>query len=309
MINPKLKNILYKQGYRFSGNHSVVKTCRWTRNSLRGKGVCYKEKWYPPVKSHRCMQMSPSLFCNQNCLFCWRMHSGDRGISWKESFKGVELDDPKEILEKSIEQRKLLLQGYKGWEGIDKKMWEEALKPNIMAISLTGEPTMYPRLGELIQEAHKKDIITFLVTNGTLPERLEALEEEPFQLYVTLAAPNKKIYDQLCKPLTSKLWDKLNETLELVNSFDCRKVVRLTLVKNFNMIKSEEYVKLIEKINPDFIEAKGYVHVGESRKRLPHDAMPYHEDVVEFAKKIDEESSFNIKDDFKPSRVVLLTQD
>lgn len=308
MINPKLKELLEKQGYRFAGNHSVVKTCRWTRNSLRGKGVCYKEKWYPPVKSHRCMQMSPSLFCNHNCLFCWRLHSGDRGVSWKESFKGIKLDDPKEILEKSIEQRKLLLQGYKGWERIDKKKWKESLKPNIIAISLTGEPTMYPRLGELIQESHKKDIITFLVTNGTFPEKLEDLEEEPFQLYVTVAAPNKEIYKNLCKPSTPKLWEKLNETLELVNSFDCRKVVRLTMVKGFNMVKPKEYVKLIEKINPDFIETKGYVHVGESRKRLPHDAMPYHEDVRKFAEKIEKESSFEIKDDFKPSRVVLMTE-
>ncbi|MBD3155206.1 MAG: 4-demethylwyosine synthase TYW1 [Candidatus Aenigmarchaeota archaeon] len=306
-MNPKLKQLLEKQGYRFSGNHSVVKTCRWTRNSLRGKGVCYKEKWYPPVKSHRCMQMSPSLFCNHNCLFCWRLHSGDRGVSWKESFKGIKLDDPREILEKSIEQRKLLLQGYKGWEGIDKKKWKESLKPNIIAISLTGEPTMYPRLGELIQEAHKKNIITFLVTNGTFPEKLKTLEENPFQLYVTLAAPNKEVYKNLCKPSTPKLWEKLNETLELMNSFDCRKVVRLTMVKGFNMTKPKEYVKLIEKINPDFIEAKGYVHVGESRKRLPHDAMPYHEDVRDFSKELEKASSFEIKDESEPSRVVLMT--
>jgi tRNA wybutosine-synthesizing protein 1 len=91
-------------------------------------------------------------------------------------------------------------------------------------------------------------------------------------------------------------------------SFNCRKVVRLTLVKNFNMVKPEEYVKLIEKVNPDFIEAKGYVHVGESRKRLPHDAMPYHEDVRAFAEDLEKVSSFEIKDESKPSRVVLLTK-
>ena len=85
-MNESLKETLVKQGYRFAGNHSVVKTCRWTRKSLSQGKVCYKEKWYPPVKSHRCMQMSPSPFCNHNCLFCWRMHSGDRGFSWKETF-------------------------------------------------------------------------------------------------------------------------------------------------------------------------------------------------------------------------------
>ncbi len=309
MMNEKLKELLYKQGYRFVGNHSVVKTCRWTRNSLREKGVCYKEKWYPPVKSHRCMQMSPSIFCNHHCLFCWRVHSGDRGFSWKESFDGVKIDDPKEILEGCIEQRRLLLSGFKGFEKVDKKKWEEALTPNMMAISLTGEPTMYPNLSELIEEAHKKNIVTFLVTNGTLPEKLEALDEKPFQLYVTLPAPNKKIYEKTCQPLTGKLWEKLMETLELMNSFDCRKVIRLTMVKGFNMVEPDEYAKLIEKANPDFVEVKGYVHVGESQKRLPIDAMPYHEDIVEFSKEIAKNSSFKIKDEFKPSRVVLLSKD
>jgi tRNA wybutosine-synthesizing protein 1 len=306
MINPQLKEILVKQGYRFAGNHSVVKTCRWTRNSLREKGVCYKEKWYKPVKSHRCMQMSPSLFCNHNCLFCWRMHSGDRGLSWKESFKGVKIDDPKDILDRCIEERRLLLQGFKGFEKVDKKKWREALKPNMMAISLTGEPTMYPQLSELIEEGEKMGIISFLVTNGTFPEKLETLNKKPFQLYVTLPAPNREIYEKVCCPSSPKLWEKLNQTLELLDSFECRKVVRLTLVKGLNMVEPEAYSKLLEKANPDFIEAKGYVHVGESQKRLPLNVMPYHEDVLKFSKKIEETSSFQIKDEFKPSRVILL---
>ncbi|MEM5793259.1 MAG: 4-demethylwyosine synthase TYW1 [Candidatus Aenigmatarchaeota archaeon] len=306
MIDENLKKILLEQGYRFAGNHTIVKTCRWTRKSLSKGEVCYKEKWYPPVKSHRCLQMSPSLFCNHNCLFCWRLHSGDRELNWKESFEGLKIDEPKDVLEKCIKERSILLQGFKGFEKVDKIKWKEALKPNTMAISLTGEPTMYPYLDELISEAHKKGIVTFLVTNGTLPERLSSLNEKPFQLYLTLPAPNKKIYNSLCRPLTPKLWEKLNESLELMNSFDCRKVIRLTLVKNFNMVKPKEYARLIEKADPDFVEAKGYVHVGESQKRLPKEAMPYHEDVVNFAKKLEENSIFKIKDDFRPSRVALL---
>jgi tRNA wybutosine-synthesizing protein 1 len=202
-----------------------------------------------------------------------------------------------------------LLSGCKGFEKVDKRKWQEALKPNMMAISLTGEPAMYSDLSGLIEEAKKMNIISFLVTNGTLPEKLQSLEAKPFQLYVTLPAPNKKIYEKTCKPLTGKLWEKLMETLESLESFDCRKVIRLTLVKGLNMIESEQYAKIIEKANPDFVEVKGYVHVGESQKRLPMDAMPYHEDIVEFSKEIAKNSSFKIKDEFKPSRVVLLTKD
>ena len=308
MINEKLKKILFEQGYRFAGNHTVVKTCRWTRKSLSKGEVCYKEKWYPPVKSHRCLQMSPSLFCNHNCLFCWRMHSGDRNLNWKESFEGLKIDEPKEVLEKCIKERELLLQGFKGFEKVDKSKWKEALKPNTMAISLTGEPTMYPYLDDLISEAHKMGIVTFLVTNGTFPEKLASLTHKPFQLYVTLPAPNRKIYENLCRPLIPSLWEKLNETLELMNSFDFRKVIRLTLVKGFNMVNPEEYGKLIDKANPNFVEAKGYVHVGESQKRLPKEGMPHHEDILRFAKSLEENSGYKIKDDFRPSRVVLLTK-
>jgi len=252
--------------------------------------------------------MSPSLFCNHNCLFCWRLHSGDRGIIWKESFDGIKIDEPKDILDSCIEERRLLLQGFKGFENVDKKKWQEALKPTNMAISLTGEPTIYPYLGGLISEAKKRGIITFLVTNGTFPEKLEDLEEKPYQLYITLPAPNKKIYKELCRPFSEKLWDKLNESLEILHSFNCRKVIRLTLVKGFNMIKPEDYGKLIDKADPDFVEAKGYVHVGESQKRLSQKNMPYHEDILEFSRKIEENSNFKIKDDFRPSRVVLLTK-
>ena len=90
----------------------------------------------------------------------------------------------------------------------------------------------------------------------------------------------------------------------------CRKVLRLTLIKGKNMNGEKDakgYAKLIEKANPDFVEVKGYIHVGESQKRLPKSAMPYHEDVVSFSKILATESGFVLKDDFKPSKVVLLS--
>ena len=40
------KKLMEKQGYRFIGNHSAVKTCEWTKKSLINKGSCYKQKFY-----------------------------------------------------------------------------------------------------------------------------------------------------------------------------------------------------------------------------------------------------------------------
>jgi tRNA wybutosine-synthesizing protein 1 len=48
-----------------------------------------------------------------------------------------------------------------------------------VAISLTGEPTLYRHIDELIRIFHKKGLTTFLVSNGTNPSALARLSEEP----------------------------------------------------------------------------------------------------------------------------------
>jgi len=309
MIPAKVKKLLEKQQYRIIGKHSAVKICRWTRKSLIEGKTCYKEKWYG-IKSHRCMQISPNvIWCNHHCLWCWRLQSGDSNLSWKEfPFEPKKIDEPKDILEKTIEARKKLLMGFKGNSKVDIKKWEEAVKPTNIAISLSGEPTLYPRLSELIKKSHKMQMKTFLVTNATMPSVLEKLDPLPWQLYMTLPAPDKKTYLKSCRPIIRDGWEKINKTLELFPSFDCRKVIRLTLTKGLNMINPEKYAKMIEKADPNFVEVKGYVHVGESQKRLPMDSMPYHEDVKKFSESIAKNSIFKIEDDFKPSRVVLMSK-
>ncbi len=309
-IPSKIRKVLEKQQYRIIGNHSGIKICRWTKKSLTENKVCYKELWYN-IRSHRCMEFSPNvIWCNHHCLWCWRLQSGDRpNLVWKEyPFEEKRIDDPREILEQAIEARKNLLSGLKGNPKVERKKWEEAVRPTNIAISLSGEPTLYPKLSELIKESHKMGMKTFLVTNGTIPEALKKLDPLPWQLYITLSAPDKETYLKSCRPLILDGWKRLNESLELMKSFDCRTVIRLTLVKGLNMIRPKMYAKLIEKANPTFLEVKGYVWVGESQKRLSMGSMPFHEDVVEFAKELSESTGYEIKDEFKPSRVVLLAK-
>ncbi|RKY01305.1 MAG: hypothetical protein DRP54_03975 [Spirochaetes bacterium] len=112
----------------------------------------------------------------------------------------------------------------------------------------------------------------------------------------------------LDRPANKDFWERLLKSLEIMNSFSCRKVIRLTMVKGYNMKNPEGYAKLINIANPDFVELKAYMHVGESRKRLPREAMPFHEDVKEFAEKVSELSGYPYKDEQKESRVVLLAR-
>jgi len=295
----ELQKILRTQGYAIVGKHSAVKLCHWLRRSLLENRACYKNTFYG-IESHRCMQMTPAAFhCTQKCLYCWRF----QGFTLTEL---SEIDEPSYILEKSIEEQRRLLTGYKGDERVDLKKWREAIQPKHVACSLTGEPTLYPRLSEFFEECHKRGMTTFLVTNGTNPEAIENMDVLPTQLYVTVAAPNEEIYKKLCVPLVAKGWEKLNETLELLPSLDTRTVIRHTLVKGWNLGYEKEYAKLIEKAEPWFIEPKGYMYVGYSRQRMSMNNMPSHEEIKEFAQKLAELTGYKIEAEREDSRVVLL---
>lgn len=43
------------------------------------------------------------------------------------------------------------------------------------ALSLVGEPIMYPHINSFIRLLHKKHISTFLVTNAQFPEAIKEL--------------------------------------------------------------------------------------------------------------------------------------
>ena len=169
-----------------------------------------------------------------------------------------------------------LLQGFKG----NPKSVEEKLKsmekPLHFAISLTGEPTMYPRLPEMIDYITEKGMTAFLVTNGTIPEMVERLiEHQPTQLYISVYGSNKEMHQRTANPITKDAWENLNKSLSMMHKFK-RNVMRLTLVRGFNFMDPEGYAKLAEKYNPMFIECKGFAFVGHSQERLEVHNMPYH---------------------------------
>lgn len=294
-----LKRILENQGYAIVGKHSAVKLCHWLRKSLLENIPCYKHTFYG-IESHRCLQMTPAVFhCTQKCLYCWRF----QGFTLTEL---KDADEPSFILEKCIEEQRRLLTGYKGDERVSLEKWKEAVEPKHVACSLTGEPTLYPYLSQFFEECHKRGMTTFLVTNGTMPEMLEKMDVLPKQIYITIAAPNEEIYKKLCCPLIPNAWEKINNTLELLQSLETRTVIRHTLVKGWNLGYEEEYAKLDEKANPWFIEPKGYMYVGYSRERMKIENMPSHEEIRKFGEKLGELLGYKIEAERKDSRVVLL---
>ncbi len=222
--------------------------------------------------------------------------------------KLVEEDEPETIIEGCIRKQRELLSGFFGNERVNKKKIKEAQNPKYWAISLSGEPTIYTKLSSLIKELHRRGNCTFLVTNGLFPKRIESLDELPVQLYVSLDAPNKEIYNKIDRPTMKNSWERLNQTLELLPSLETRTVLRLTLVRNLNLCNAKEYSKLIKKANPMFVELKAFMAVGYARYRLQYSDMPSHEEIKNFAKEICSHTGLKIIDEKENSRVVLLAE-
>jgi tRNA wybutosine-synthesizing protein 1 len=217
------------------------------------------------------------------------------------------LNQPEEIVSASIKAQEKILSGYKGHPRVDFRKLTEAYQPKNVAISLTGEPTIYPNISELVRTYRQKDFTVFLVTNGTLPKRLAELSQDPTQLYISLCAPNEQIYNKICRPLMPKAWEHLNSSIELLQSFKCKTALRMTLVKNHNMGNIDEYAKLVEKANPTFIEAKAYMHIGFSNLRLGFNDMPQLTEVKTFAEGLAEKTGYKIINESADSRVILLS--
>ncbi len=299
LISELEKQDFENQGYRVVGNHSVVKVCEWTKKSLRGQSACYKCTFYG-IQSWRCVEMSPTWLCDHKCVFCWR----NTKYAWPGWVGPV--DEPKDIIDGCIKEWQKMLAGFGGSSRTDMTRLAETQKPLHFAISLTGEPTMYPKLPEFIDELKSRGITSFLVTNGTIPSMIKKLiTHQPTQIYVSVYGPDNETYQKTAMPLPKDSWNKLMETLSMLHKFN-RSVVRLTLTKGYNMINPEGYAKLFSNFDFDFLELKGYVWIGHSKERLEPNNMPTHQEIKYFAEKICKSGDFKIIDERAESKVCLL---
>jgi len=300
MGDQDLSSELVGQGYQLVGKHSAVKLCYWSRESISRGRDCYKGRFYG-IESHRCLQMSPAIdSCNLHCRFCWRNQG------WENDETMPEYDDPEALLDRSVEAQRRILSGFKGDPTVALERWEEAESPKHIAISLTGEPTLYPKMNRFLELCHERGITTFLVTNGTNPDALRALDPLPTQLYVSVTAPNAEVFRRLTLPAQDDAWDRLRESLSIVRELRTRRVVRHTLVKGWNLGWVGAYAELDSIARPDFIEPKGYVYMGKSRQRLGRDQEPTHEEVAGFARRLAARTGYRLLDESPDSKVVLL---
>ncbi len=307
-IRPGLMQQLKKAKYGVS-DHSTVELCHWTKKSFRGEGDCYKHKFYG-ISTHRCMEFSPAgMHCENRCVYCWRP---------MEFYDSLEMDpgrvaEPEEILKGLMAERRRLIMGHYGSPKNDKAKLDESLLPSHYAISLSGEPTMYPRLPELIKylKTLENTRSIFLVTNGQEPQMLRRLADEdalPTQLYLSTNAADRDSFVRINRPRYEDSWARWNESLDMLGELDTRTVLRVTLIRGYNTDRemAPAFAAMFERGMPHFVEAKSYMHIGRSTNRLERENMLEMDEVMGFAQNIAGRGPFRIIDQSDVSRIALM---
>jgi len=232
----------------------------------------------------------------------------------KVSMNPDEVDQPMELMNGIFKERRRLLSGYPGTPNVDKEKLNQALEPTHYAISLSGEPTLYPFLPELILylKSLPRTRSIFVVSNGMEPDMIRLMWKMnalPTQLYISMNAPNEELFIKITRPLVKDAWNRFLKSLKLLSLVDTRTIIRMTMIKGLNTDEKyiPEYAELLKIANPHFIEVKSYMHVGYSTKRLKKENMLYHEEIKEYAGKLLEHlSNYRLMDEYPPSRIVVL---
>ena len=172
-------------------------------------------------------------------------------------------DAPEVILEGALENHRKMVNEFKGVPGVIAHRFQEALEPRHCALSLVGEPIIYPHINRLVDMMHQLHISTFLVTNAQFPDKISAMRPIT-QLYVSIDAATKESLKAIDRPLFKDFWERFLACLDALSRKGQRTVYRLTLVKGMNEKEIAEYAQLITRGNPDFIEIKGMTYCGTS---------------------------------------------
>jgi tRNA wybutosine-synthesizing protein 1 len=257
------------------------------------------------------MEMTPAAMnCENRCVYCWRPTEFYDTLKMPPEL----VDEPDVIVEHLMAERKKLINGFYGHEKNERKKLDESLLPAHYAISLSGEPTMYPKLPQLIKYLRglpaTKSI--FLVTNGQEPEMLQRLVDEdslPTQIYLSTNASNRKMFYLVNRPRHRDAWERWWKSLRFLSTVKTRTVLRMTIIRQYNhsMRFVDEFAEMMQQGNPHFIELKSYMHIGMSTDRLKAENMLEMKEIRSFSEQICSKlKCYSIMDESEISRIVVL---
>ncbi len=131
----------------------------------------------------------------------------------------------------------------RGVPGVQSERLTEAFTVKHCALSLVGEPIMYPRINEMLSALHAREISSFMVTNAQFPEHIQSLDPVT-QLYVSVDASTRDSLKAIDRPLfkgasvLSLLYDagSFNRASTIVNFAELVVRVIFYLFKPFSLI-------------------------------------------------------------------------
>lgn len=176
-----------------------------------------------------------------------------------------------------------MIKQFKGVPGVKPERFAEGFSIKHCALSLVGEPIMYPEINQFCELLHEKGISSFLVTNAQFPDAIKSLVPVT-QLYVSVDAGTKESLKKIDRPLFKDFWPRFIDSLKALSDKGQRTVYRLTVVKAWNSEEIEAYANLVSLGRPDFIEIKGVTFCGDSKSDdgLTMKNVPWHEEVRHF---------------------------
>ena len=122
-----------------------------------------------------------------------------------------------------------------GVPGVQQDRLMEGLVPVHCALSLVGEPIMYPEINALVDLLHSKAISTFLVTNAQFPDAIRYRYSSPpqstarchrnllpvTQLYVSVDASTEESLKKIDRPLFKDYWPRFIDSLKALSQKVC----------------------------------------------------------------------------------------
>jgi len=220
-------------------------------------------------------------------VFCWRHHTNPVAKEWK-----WKVDAPEELVDLAIANHRSMMKQMKGVPGVVPERFEEAFTIKHCALSLVGEPIIYPYINEFIDLLHQKNISSFLVTNAQFPDKIDSVKPVT-QLYVSVDAATKESLKKVDRPVFTDFWERFLSCLDSLSRKGQRTVYRLTLIKEWNVEEIANYGELVGRGKPSFIEIKGFTYCGDSKtSNLTIKNVPFHEEVLRFSEELVNSTAF-----------------
>jgi tRNA wybutosine-synthesizing protein 1 len=235
-----------------------------------------------------------------------------------------EVDEATGLVHAAIEAHRGMIKEARGIQGAIPERVAEGMDVKHCALSLVGEPIMYPQINAFVAELHRRRISSYLVTNAQFPDALRALCPVT-QLYLSIDAPTREQLQvraprphawrsagatahrraepsraplsrrsarrrpqAVDRPVFADFWERFLECIRILSERKERTVFRLTLVNEWNVSQIDAYADLVQLGQPDFVEIKGVTYCGKSdASPLTIKNCPFHEDVRKYAKDLE----------------------